>query len=658
MNELRVVFTPASGGSFDVRLESAPGRTVGAPATLTPFLTDDDYENLRWYLEEYMDLPDGGAVIRAQRHRAAICTSGAAGCTTPSSPPPKTAHSSSNCSKPGTAQLTIATDQSALLRLPWELLADDAGSLAQRVSVRRQLETPETTEPREVQLPLRMLYIVSRPSDTGFIDPRHDDEVAVRRARSARRQRAARFLPAAHPGSHGGDAPRRRRPRASRTTSCISTDTARSCPRPRSARCASRSPTTARAIRRPTSCAPIGWATCWLKYQVPLVVLEACRSATVGKTAVFRSVAPRLIQAGVGSVLSMGHAVHVEAARVSARPLLPRAGRAARRIGQAVAEGRCGARRRHAARWIEYGPRGRTDRAGGLVPAASLPTRCRTNRSLPPDAARPAAGAAVRPLPQPQSQRLRPRRGAGPRARRTSTACGSGWTSGSAAPASWSRSARRAFATAASPSSSARSARSTRNGSRGRSTSTSSSIQRRTGCCRSNSSRSSSRRQLDDLLWVDFTDPAEGRGERGAARTAASGRPMPRTRAAGAGSVRRRRAASPAAFPRPPQYRLPGTGARTLRSRARVPPSTAASCCTRWAAWARRRSPPRPRTGGRAAVCFATAPASSASSSSPTPTACVQVSSANYCEGPRFHQRPAAEQRHRAIELFRDRVTC
>ena len=36
----------------------------------------------------------------------------------------------------------------------------------------------------------------------------------------------------------------------------------------------------------------------------------------VGKTAVFRSVAPRLIKAGVGSVLSMGHAVHVEAARL------------------------------------------------------------------------------------------------------------------------------------------------------------------------------------------------------------------------------------------------------------------------------------------------------------------------------------------------------
>ena len=87
-------------------------------------------------------------------------------------------------------------------------------------------------------------------------------------------------------------------------------------------------------------------------------MLEACRSATVGKTAVFRSVAPRLIQAGVGSVLSMGHAVHVEAARV----LLDRFYRELVRgttIGHAVAQGRSALVSANA-RWIESGPRGRT----------------------------------------------------------------------------------------------------------------------------------------------------------------------------------------------------------------------------------------------------------------------------------------------------------
>ncbi len=148
-------------------------------------------------------------------------------------------------------------------------------------------------------------------------------------------------------------------------------------------------------------------------YTIPLVVLEACRSATVGKTAVFRSVAPRLIQAGVGSVLSMGHAVHVEAARL----LLDRFYRELVRgttIGHAVAEARK-ALRSTPARWIESGPGGRTDRAGRLVPAPPLPAR-RGRRAHPARCRPAAAGAAVRPLPQPQAQRRHPRRGARPRA--------------------------------------------------------------------------------------------------------------------------------------------------------------------------------------------------------------------------------------------------
>src|SRR5439155_6817794 len=94
------------------------------------------------------------------------------------------------------------------------------------------------------------------------------------------------------------------------------------------------------------------------QHKVPLVVLEACRSATVGKTAVFRSVAPRLIRAGVGSVLSMGHAVHVEAARLLLECFYRELTNGAT-IGQAVAEGRA-ALRATPARWIEYGPGGRT----------------------------------------------------------------------------------------------------------------------------------------------------------------------------------------------------------------------------------------------------------------------------------------------------------
>ena len=68
--------------------------------------------------------------------------------------------------------LTIGTADAGLLRLPWELIADEIGPLANRMSVRRQLEQPQGLVTRAAVLPLRLLYIVSRPGDTGFIDPR------------------------------------------------------------------------------------------------------------------------------------------------------------------------------------------------------------------------------------------------------------------------------------------------------------------------------------------------------------------------------------------------------------------------------------------------------------------------------------------------------
>ena len=47
---------------------------TGSASKSRSFLTEDDYENLRWYLEEFMDLPDGGAATAAEwaQKRAAL----------------------------------------------------------------------------------------------------------------------------------------------------------------------------------------------------------------------------------------------------------------------------------------------------------------------------------------------------------------------------------------------------------------------------------------------------------------------------------------------------------------------------------------------------------------------------------------------------------
>src|SRR5436305_14559887 len=355
MKDLRILFTAADPG-YLAHLADAEGNRLGAEVPFTPFLEESDYDDLRWYLEEYMDLPDGAAVVRAQRIERNLDEWGHKLHDALFTAPENRALLKELLAGPEPRELTLATRDSELLRLPWELMADDAGSLAQRVSVRRQLETPEKTTPRPAELPLRMLYIVSRPSDAGFIDPRLTAKALLdaldplggsvrvdfcRPPTLARMeemlrdaQRSAEPYGLVHFDGHGTfQAESQSGFLCFEESAYISGESATDFVH---------SDHLGKLLAR---------------YEIPLVVLEACRSASVGKTSVFGSIAPRLIQAGVGSVLAMGHAVHVEATRL----LLDRFYREIVRgatIGQAVAEARK-ALIATPARWIESGPDGR-----------------------------------------------------------------------------------------------------------------------------------------------------------------------------------------------------------------------------------------------------------------------------------------------------------
>src|SRR5437763_937580 len=175
MSELRIVFQHDQlAASCMVQVVS--GDTSTEPIPFAFSLATRDYENLRWYLEDFLDLPDGGSVVRAQSveaklkewgHQLHHATFGAAANQT---------LLAQLLAAPEPRLLTIGTADPTLLRLPWELIADASGPLAHRLSVRRQLANPmppkEPLVEREVIFPLRILYIVSRPTDTGFIDPR------------------------------------------------------------------------------------------------------------------------------------------------------------------------------------------------------------------------------------------------------------------------------------------------------------------------------------------------------------------------------------------------------------------------------------------------------------------------------------------------------
>jgi tetratricopeptide (TPR) repeat protein len=355
MHELRVVFAPDGDGRNRARLTDADGRALGVETPFTPFLDEGDYRDLRWYLEEYLDLPDGGAVVRARGVEDRLARWGRALHDALFGDAANREQLDALLDAPPPRELTIATQDAALLRLPWELMADDAGGLAQRVSVRRQLERPRATAARAVELPLRILYVVSRPTDAGFLDPRLT---------------AKGLLTALDPLGASAQVDFCRPPTLARMEEMLRDAQAAGDPYdllhfdghgtflPQDqvgALCFEHPEGAGEAETDLVDADRLG--TLLAEHRVPLVVLEACRSATVGETAVFRAVAPRLIQAGVRSVLSMGHAVHVEAARLLLDRFYRELARGAT-IGEAVAQGRKALQARRS-RWIEAGPQGR-----------------------------------------------------------------------------------------------------------------------------------------------------------------------------------------------------------------------------------------------------------------------------------------------------------
>jgi tetratricopeptide (TPR) repeat protein len=357
MSELRLLFE-RTADAFSVSLAPTSGGAPGEPLSFKPFLTETDFEDLRWYLEEYMDLPDHGAVVRARRIEHALDDWG------------RRLHDAlfgravhrellqALLAGPTPRLLTVATKDTEVLRQPWELMADGRGPLTRLgVSVRRQLETAAKPIEYQVGLPLRVLLVVSRPADAGFIDPRLTtralldaleklgDDVLLHFCRPPTLARLEQMLAAAqrlgepyhvvHFDGHGVFLPD-----IELGALCFETEQGAD---------AARSETDhVRADRLGALLAA---------FNIPLVILEACRSGQLGRVAAFRSVAPRLIAAGVGSVLSMSHAVHVEAARL----LLERFYHelvADVTVGQALEAGR-GALMMQPHRWIEPGPHGR-----------------------------------------------------------------------------------------------------------------------------------------------------------------------------------------------------------------------------------------------------------------------------------------------------------
>lgn len=134
-NELRVVFERADG-ALKFRLELGADRGKARPFGFA--LSDGDHEDLRWYLESYMDLPDAGSRVRAHGVEARI-TGWGRGMYDALFDSEEGGRLLGRLRKsPAPRLLTIATDLGEVLRLPWELIADERRALFRQCAPRRR----------------------------------------------------------------------------------------------------------------------------------------------------------------------------------------------------------------------------------------------------------------------------------------------------------------------------------------------------------------------------------------------------------------------------------------------------------------------------------------------------------------------------------------
>ncbi len=356
--EIRLVVQPdpatdTGEPTFMAHWQNAASQPVTLPFALQPPLAADDLADLRWYLETYVQFPGAGDRERAGTIVPKLRLWGqalfAAAFGTPEGQQVY-AHMQQAETQGRLCRITIGCDAPVVLQQPWELLYDQRGPLTFRgVTVRRQLPQSQDYLLPLCTPPLRVLLIVSRPEDVAFIDPRNSIKPLLEAISDlpsglvqidfcepptfarleeligqARKQNRPYHI--VHFDGHGTYLPHT-------GVGALVFENER----------AGHTLVSGRQLGDLLS-----------RLQVPLVILEACRSADLSDQPPHDSVALALLQAGVGSVIAFSHSVHVEAARLLVERFY-RELAAGRTIGQALDEARV---KLHGtpSRWLAAGP--------------------------------------------------------------------------------------------------------------------------------------------------------------------------------------------------------------------------------------------------------------------------------------------------------------
>ena len=142
-------------------------------------LADADLTDLRWYIERYPLWPVGPDYDRAEALQARLPRLGRAlfDAVFDRSATAMRLWERFDGRRDGAEPATVVVDttEPRILRLPWELLADEGGYLFSKqppVHVRRRMHRSRDLRVRPFQPPVRLLMVISRPAGAGFIDPR------------------------------------------------------------------------------------------------------------------------------------------------------------------------------------------------------------------------------------------------------------------------------------------------------------------------------------------------------------------------------------------------------------------------------------------------------------------------------------------------------
>ncbi len=280
-----------------------------------PFLLPFDaavLNDLRWYLELYPQWPVGPDYERAQQVEANLRPWGKALFDAVfAHPDARSVYSDFRKEKNSNRLIAIHSIDPRVLQLPWELLADEQSHVFSKqppISIRRRMQRSQTVPVKPFTLPMRILFVVSRPEGAGFLDPRSSAQALLDAIEPLGDQVIVEFLypptlkaltqrvrdqnlppvHVVHFDGHGVYVPQTGLgyllfENDAHEAQLVNAD---------------------------------DLGTLLNDTGVPLMILDACQTAQTDKANPFGSVASKLIEAGIGSVLAMNYSVFVEATRL------------------------------------------------------------------------------------------------------------------------------------------------------------------------------------------------------------------------------------------------------------------------------------------------------------------------------------------------------